>query len=327
MLTPTFLNTYLRCEKQFYYKYVEGLIEPDEMDEDEVDNKVFGNIFHRAAELFYLGLASSDALTTDGKGELKLTRPIVVSKEQLEQALKDESLVYRLVDQAFREELFKVSAAGYHPKYNGLQLINKEVIARYIRQLVTIDMRQAPFTILGLELVVKTDVEVETSIGNLSLSIGGFIDRLDAVAANGHANGNNLAERIRVIDYKTGRISTTRPRELNEVFDPSMLNKHTDYYLQSMLYSIIVSHNRNLNPAQEPVSPGLLFIQNAGAEDYDPTLKMGKELISSIDVYEEEFMKQLKVLIANIFDKDQPFRPTDDKHRCEYCPYAALCKS
>ena len=76
-----------------------------------------------------------------------------------------------------------------------------------------------------------------------------------------------------------------------------MLNKHTDYYLQSMLYSIIVRHNRNLNPAQEPVSPGLLFIQNAGAEDYDPTLKMGKELISSIDVYEEEFMKQLKVLI------------------------------
>ena len=327
MLTPTFLNTYLRCEKQFYYKYVEGLIEPDEIDEDEVDNKVFGNIFHRAAELFYQGLASNNALTTDNKGKLKLTRPIVITKEQLEQALKDESLVYRLVDQAFREELFKVSAAGYHPKYNGLQLINKEVIARYIRQLITIDMRQAPFTILGLELVVKTGIEVETSIGKLSLTIGGFIDRLDAVAANGNANGKNLAERIRVIDYKTGRISTTHPRALDEVFNPSMLNKHTDYYLQSMLYSIIVKHNKDLNPGQDPVSPGLLFIQNAGAEDYDPTLKMGKELISSIDVYEEEFMKQLKVLIANIFDKEQPFRPTDDKHRCEYCPYAALCKS
>ena len=327
MLTPTFLNTYLRCEKQFYYKYVEGLIEPDEIDEDEVDNKVFGNIFHRAAELFYQGLASNNALTTDNKGKLKLTRPIVITKEQLEKALKDESLVYRLVDQAFREELFKVSAAGYHPKYNGLQLINKEVIARYIRQLITIDMRQAPFTILGLELVVKTGIEVETCIGKLSLTIGGFIDRLDAVAANGNANGKNLAERIRVIDYKTGRISTTHPRALDEVFNPSMLNKHTDYYLQSMLYSIIVKHNKDLNPGQDPVSPGLLFIQNAGAEDYDPTLKMGKELISSIDVYEEEFMKQLKVLIANIFDKDQPFRPTDDKHRCEYCPYAALCKS
>ncbi len=327
MLTPTFLNTYLRCEKQFYYKYVEGLIEPDEIDEDEVDNKVFGNIFHRAAELFYQGLASNNALTTDNKGKLKLTRPIVITKEQLEQALKDESLVYRLVDQAFREELFKVSAAGYQPKYNGLQLINKEVIARYIRQLITIDMRQAPFTILGLELVVKTGIEVETSIGKLSLTIGGFIDRLDAVAANGNANGKNLAERIRVIDYKTGRISTTHPRALDEVFNPSMLNKHTDYYLQSMLYSIIVKHNKDLNPGQDPVSPGLLFIQNAGAEDYNPTLKMGKELISSIDVYEEEFMKQLKVLIANIFDKDQPFRPTDDKHRCEYCPYAALCKS
>ena len=123
-------------------------------------------------------------------------------------------------------------------------------------------MRQAPFTILGLELVVKTGIEVETSIGKLSLTIGGFIDRLDAVAANGNANGKNLAERIRVIDYKTGRISTTHPKALDEVFNPSMLNKHTDYYLQSMLYSIIVKHNKDLNPGQDPVSPGLLFIQN-----------------------------------------------------------------
>ena len=47
-----------------------------EIDEDEVDNKVFGNIFHRAAELFYLGLASSDALTTDGKGGIFLVEEI-----------------------------------------------------------------------------------------------------------------------------------------------------------------------------------------------------------------------------------------------------------
>ena len=44
------------------------------------------------------------------------------------------------------------------------------------------------------------------------------------------------------------------------------------------------------------------------AEDYDPDIKMGKELISSIDGHEEEFMETTEVLIANIFDKDQPFR-------------------
>lgn len=106
-----------------------------------MDNKIFGNIFHRAAELFYYTFASKDDIATDDQGKQRLIRPIVITADNLDHALKDTSLVYRLVDQAFREELFKVSSSDYHPKYNGLQLINKEVIASYLRQLITIDRR------------------------------------------------------------------------------------------------------------------------------------------------------------------------------------------
>ena len=197
MITPTFLNTYQRCQKQFYYKYVKGLLEPDEIDEDEVDNKIFGNIFHRAAELFYYTFASKEDIAVDDRGKQRLIHPIVISAGDLDNALKDSSLVYRLVDQAFREELFKVSSSDYHPKYNGLQLINKEVIASYLRQLITIDRRQAPFTIIGMEIVVSTTLGVATARGEKLFRIGGFIDRLDAVAANGNPSaGGNLAERI-----------------------------------------------------------------------------------------------------------------------------------
>ena len=329
MITPTFLNTYQRCQKQFYYKYVKGLLEPDEIDEDEVDNKIFGNIFHKAAELFYYTFASKEDIAVDDRGKQRLIHPIVISAGDLDNALKDSSLVYRLVDQAFREELFKVSSSDYHPKYNGLQLINKEVIASYLRQLITIDRRQAPFTIIGMEIVVSTTLGVATARGEKLFRIGGFIDRLDAVAANGNPSaGGNLAERIRVIDYKTGRAQATHPKDIDEVFrtTPQAMNKHSDYYLQAILYSLIIKNDRRFNPAQEPVSPGLLFIQNAGSEDYDPTLKLGKELLSDVAPLEAEFTNHLRSLLADIYDPALPLKPTDDKKRCTFCPYAALCK-
>lgn len=329
MITPTFLNTYQRCQKQFYYKYVKGLLEPDEIDEDEVDNKIFGNIFHRAAELFYYTFASKDDIATDDQGKQRLIRPIVITADNLDHALKDTSLVYRLVDQAFREELFKVSSSDYHPKYNGLQLINKEVIASYLRQLITIDRRQAPFTIIGMEIVVSTTLGVATARGQKLFRIGGFIDRLDSVAASGNPLAlGNLAERIRVIDYKTGRSRTSHPKDIEEVFStqPLAIGKHNDYYLQAILYSLIVKNDRRYNPAQEPVSPGLLFIQNAGADDYDPTLKLGKELLTDVAPLETEFTDHLRSLLADIYDPALPLKPTEDKKRCVFCPYAALCK-
>lgn len=329
MITPTFLNTYQRCQKQFYYKYVKGLLEPDEIDEDEVDNKIFGNIFHRAAELFYYTFASKDDIATDDQGKQRLIRPIVITADNLDHALKDTSLVYRLVDQAFREELFKVSSSDYHPKYNGLQLINKEVIASYLRQLITIDRRQAPFTIIGMEIVVSTTLGVATARGQKLFRIGGFIDRLDSVAASGNPSAlGNLAERIRVIDYKTGRSRTSHPKDIEEVFStqPLAIGKHNDYYLQAILYSLIVKNDRRYNPAQEPVSPGLLFIQNAGADDYDPTLKLGKELLTDVAPLEAEFTDHLRSLLADIYNPALPLKPTEDKKRCVFCPYAALCK-
>lgn len=329
MITPTFLNTYQRCQKQFYYKYVKGLLEPDEIDEDEVDYKIFGNIFHRAAELFYYTFASKDDIATDDQGKQRLIRPIVITADDLDHALKDTSLIYRLVDRAFREELFKVSSSDYHPKYNGLQLINKEVIASYLRQLITIDRRQAPFTIIGMEIVVSTTLGVATARGQKLFRIGGFIDRLDSVAASGNPSAlGNLAERIRVIDYKTGRSRTSHPKDIEEVFStqPLAIGKHNDYYLQAILYSLIVKNDRRYNPAQEPVSPGLLFIQNAGADDYDPTLKLGKELLTDVAPLETEFTDHLRSLLADIYDPALPLKPTEDKKRCVFCPYAALCK-
>ena len=325
LYTPTFLNTFMRCPKRFYYKYIKGLKEPDEL-EDEIDNRIFGNIFHRAAELFYLQYASGTDITTDQEGKVQLIHPIVITKGDIELALKHDETLYGLVDKAFREELFKVKDNSYSPTYNGLQRINREVIKDYLKQLLTIDQRLAPFTILGLELKVEADINIDTRMGKKTLRMGGFIDRLDAVAANGNPGMSNIAERIRVIDYKTGRAQKQQPSDIMSLFDSKQLAKHTDYYLQAMLYSLIVKHDKKLNPADDAVSPALLFIQQSGGENYDPTLKLGKELIMDAETYKEPFMEGLTQLVSDIFDPELPFCPTDDKQRCTSCPYAALCR-
>lgn len=327
LLTPTFFNCYLRCPKRFYYRYIKGLKEQEEVDEDEVDNRVFGNIFHRAAQMFYLQFASPTDIQPNSKGEPQLIHPIVITKGDIENVLKHDHIIYRLVDDAFREQLFKVEQKGYKPRYNGLQLINREVIANYLKQLLKIDARIAPFTILGLEIEVSKEINFETPQGNKKIRIGGFIDRLDAVAANGNPQTTNCIEQIRVVDYKTGRAPQSHPKDIGEIFQPNQLQKHTDYYLQAILYSLIVKHDRNLSPAAtDPVSPALLFIQNAHSDDYDPTLMLGKDLITDAAEYETAFMEGLHNLIYEIYNPSIPFRMTEDSKRCATCPYLALCK-
>ena len=67
-----------------------------------------------------------------------------------------------VVDRAFNEELFKLSASEAANKkrateYNGLQIINRKVIIEYLQQLLKIDQRLAPFTVLGLEKQVYNE--------------------------------------------------------------------------------------------------------------------------------------------------------------------------
>lgn len=324
LITPTFLNTYLRCPKRFFYKYIEGLQEPNEQDEDEIDNRIFGNIFHRAAQLFYLKFAQPSDLKENAQGEQELIHPITISKGELEYALKHDEIFYQLVDEAFRIELFKTKNSVQKTDYNGLQLINREVITSYLKQLITIDQRLAPFTILGLEMQVEQEFKFATLSGSKKLRLGGFIDRLDEISTNG--TQQSLIERIRIIDYKTGRMPQSFPKDVESLFSPEELSKHTDYYLQALLYSIIVRQNNSLNPANMPVSPALIFIQKAGSQDYDPTLNFGSDPIIDAASYQETFMEGLNQLVYDIFNPNLPFTPTEETDRCNTCPYAQLCK-
>ena len=295
LLSPSAINKYMRCPLQFYYCYAAGLREPDlPDDEQELDNRIFGNIFHEAADIVYHQL------------------PQDISRDVIEHLLKSKIEIERAVDEAFHKEMPHIPASGLH-------LINREVIIHYLRQLLEIDRRLAPFTILGLECDVHRDLSTlnshcEATLARRELStlkLGGRIDRLDLM------NDGT----IRVVDYKTGSKQVKPLADVDAIFQPENIGKHADYYLQTFVYADIVSRQR-----RRPVSPALLFIQHAGAEGYDPVLKLGKEPVRDIADHSARFNELLERKIEEIFSPERPFEPTCDLTVCRTCPYAPFCR-
>ena len=298
LLTPTAINRYMRCPLIFYYNYVCNLREPNiTNDDDIIDNRIFGNIFHEASRLIYTKL---------------MQRSRTITAADLEQLLKTKVDIVRAVDYAIRTELFQIRdpQADFKMELNGLQLINREVIIHYLQQLIDIDRQLTPFTIINLE----GDVVATLKTDYLTTTIGGRIDRLDMIH-------DVQGEHIRVIDYKTGSFN---PRPLNDVdaiFSQDGLKNHSDYYLQTLLYALIVKKQHQ----DKPVAPALLFIQHAGKDNYNPILKFGKDAIDDVAPYTDRFRQLLLEVVNKMFDPSEPFVPTTDRDRCSNCPYKNLC--
>ena len=278
MFTPSSLNIYQKCPKRFYYRYVAEIIEPeDDADDGKIDAPTFGNIFHDAVQKIYERVIAAYKSHT-------------IQPQTLKQLLANDAYIKGVVDDIM------------HP-VNGIQLINASVIITYIKQLLKIDSRLAPFTILGLENVVMKDINVKTAEGQLTTTIGGRIDRMDCVTC---ADG---VRRIRVIDYKTGKNN----------------KKNDGYILQSFIYSLLVDESPIMNPEKLEVSPALLYIQHSAGKDFDPTVVYEKEKVTDVSKFREEFMNTVEQIIAEIFNPEQPFACTDDKTACTHCPYCNLC--
>lgn len=294
-VSPSAINTYLDCQLKFYFYYVANLRAKDEVT-TEIDSATFGSIFHKSAELIYKDL------TINGK---------LIQKTDIETLLKDRIRLERYVDSAFKELFFKVKPEE-NPEYNGVQLLNSEVIISYIKQLLEKDKYYAPFTMVDMEKKVFEDFQIHTSTGIHNIRIGGIIDRMDSKDGT-----------LRIVDYKTGG-EPSIATNIEALFTPA--EKRPNYILQTFLYAAIMTHKQGM-----PVAPSLLYIHKAASADYSPVIMMGeaykeKKVISNFSEYDEEFRAYLKKLLEEIFHPDISFTQTEFTSHCAYCDYKNICK-
>ncbi len=299
-LSPSAMNTYTTCSMRFFYRYVEEMrIDPDP--QDGLDAMLFGDVFHRAAELLYRQLTSA--------GDVVRAEDIEPFLEMKGQRLEG------FVRQAFKEKFFQDRPEDYR----GILFIAHRVVTRYLTQLLRHDLRLTPFRIKGLEMSYTKTLH----INGMEIDTGGIIDRLDIVTDPNVTDGAV----IRVVDYKTGG----KP---DSVSDFERLFAQTDqkahYYFQTILYASIVAEKENM-----PVTPCLFYVHKSGAEDYSPKLRLEGQVIHDVREsatkdenagrLDHAFLEKLEQLIAEIFNPDVPFTQTEDIKACEYCDFRLLC--
>lgn len=301
-LSPSALNRYTTCPLQFYYRYICNLkVDPDPS--DGLDAVLFGNVFHRAAELLY------KELTNDGPSIRQQDIDTMLAEGQLR--------IDAIVSQAFKEEFFQ----GRKEVYDGILTIARQVVITYLNQLLRYDRQLTPIHILGLEYEVTRDIQIKVGDRDLLIRTGGIIDRLDEVNEP-EAEGGRV---IRVVDYKTGGRPTSVV-DIDRLFSDTDQQEH--YYFQTILYASIISKLHN-----KPVQPNLFFVHKSGGSNYSPALKLSKKRI--IDVKQplaeenitlsEQFEERLMSLVKELFDTSIPFRQCGNVDHCRYCDYRLLC--
>ena len=292
--SPSALNCLINCSLQFYFRYLLRLKTKEELTE-EVKASMFGNIFHKSAEIFYRNKT--------GK---------IIQPEELASLSKNRKRLEEIVDFVFKTEYFKLDAAAKMPEYTGEQLINRKVIVDFLQKLIQLDSQYAPFSIIKSEHTVSEETELDTQAGRVKVKIGGIVDRID-----------RKEDTIRIVDYKTGG-TPCKPSGIISLFEQG--KNRADYIFQAFLYAVIL--NREFE-GKHIVKPALLYIHKAGKE-YSPDICFTEDkksiVIDSISPYDKEFRTCLNKLICELFDKNVSFKQTMVVEKCRYCDYRGICR-
>ncbi len=294
-LSPSALNTYLRCELQFYYKYVQRIKEA-KPDENEIQPNILGLIFHTAAEYIY----QNPDIQQNGLINLERLKALAANQQQLK----------TYVEQAYRKVAEDEGLQQTHAP-----LLESNVVVMFLRSLLLYDGTHGALRVLGLEHPAYLQLPLPEGSPADSVEIGGIIDRLDIVEEDGRSL-------LRIVDYKTGG-KTETASTLDDLFEKRGY-EHKHYMMQTFIYALIM-HEQPPTQTILPIAPTLFFVNHARNPSFTPYLKMAGEPITDFAEIASDFRERLTNLITEVLDLRRSFQPTSDSKTCTSCPYYALC--
>lgn len=307
VLSPSAINTYMKCPMQFYLNNVLRIRREDDPEEG-ISADIIGNIFHDTAEFFYERLQQRSSTDT-------ITASMLYNTKELEPMLHTAFDVSWFNPTAefdrlpvIRERFPKAKQIEASNTYKGTALIAYNVLLRYLKELIRYDTHHSPFRIIGTEEERTVDFEIR----DLKLKVGGRIDRID-----------EMDGRLRVMDYKTGYHKIDGVKMENVI---SLTAKHEGYYLQTFIYALSEMESKE---SALPIKPILFFPIKASNPDYDPSLSIGGVVVNDFaNQFAETFKEGLKNILEDIFNPDKPFTCTTDNSQyspCKYCKLGQIC--
>ena len=291
ILTPSALNTYLDCSLKFYFRYIAGIEEPDDIQE-QIGADIFGRILHKTMSILYQPLLGEKSNT-----------------EAIEEIRKNRELLSEAVRQAFAEEYFLKSEVTEND-FRGINLIIRRVIEEYVEGILEYDSRSAPFTIISTERRYVAMIKLQGA--GIEIQLGGYIDRLEEKEG-----------RICIIDYKTGKRHSDFS-DVESLFERNS-KKRNGAVFQTFLYSWIISKEQ----PERKLHPLLYFVRDIRQPDFIPEIIQSENRkkipVRDFTDYATEFEERLNDLLGEIFNTSIPFIQTEDTDQCNRCPFNEIC--
>lgn len=306
-LSPSTFIRYLECQLTLYYSKVLGLSDQDEVVE-EVDNRIFGNIFHSVMENLY-------------------KKYPLLSAENKKAITANKALVDSLLCQAFEHEFNREVKSIDDLESRNYLIYN--VIKDYVFRAVQAE----PTDLNVLECEKKAVTAFELPDGKV-IYLGGIIDRIHR-----EADGS-----LCILDYKTGKVDDKNYKytDISNLFGSAKEVKSQKALLQTLIYAYILrklsaltSHSDyQLNrPFADDIHFRILTLMKVSSHDYSSVVKSKtkdskEETELTYNQIENEFAAALQTHINNLFSPEEPhdtFAPTTDPKMCEYCDFRLLC--
>lgn len=299
-LSASALTTYIANPIDFFFKYIAGIKEPDEIKEVVEANDI-GSILHGTMEDFY--------------EDLKLENPNITA-ERISAKRKN---IRQLIEKNFNQIIYKNSER--QTKFSGMQRVVLSIVEEYTRIILDYDEHNAPFRIIQMEEDLVVDHEFEDCDGNVkTIRIKGIIDRVDVTADN----------ITRIVDYKTGADKLSY-HSIEESFNTN--SKHLNKALvQTLFYTYVFEKAKNIKYVEPNLyvvrtmnKDGVLFKSYRKIQDGEKERRQLLNLNNDFLTAEKDlFLKEFNRTLAELFDKNTPFKVSENPLNYQYSKFGDL---
>lgn len=296
-LSYSMLSAYFSCPLEFYFKYIVGIKDEKEVEEN-IQKNTFGTIVHYILEKLYLPFYDKEKKITKGQ-----IFPADIDKMKIE--------VPKLTEEAFKK-FFSDDSESWQ---TGENHINYQVAKEYVFKFLDkdkqqlIDYPEKALFINGLEEKLETEFSITTDDfpDGLKIKIKGICDRIDQY------DGDH-----RIIDIKTGKakgksFSLKGADSETDFFDRLHAKYSEDdykFYMQLLFYCYLYIKGKNVLP-----KAGIFSMVNMKESPFFIELP---DFINK-DNLPQLFERTIEHIVNDIMNKSIPFQHTREAKYCSNC--------
>ncbi len=289
-MSPSALNTYINCSLQYYFRYIAGIREQDDM-EESLDASTIGSAVHHALEKIY----EQKKGATIGA---KFIETYVKDRSQIESLVK-EYLQTRFDNESLSRGknllLFKVCVKLTEDflKFEQTNLLQLNDVGVQTEIVMLEEKLQAPITINGKEILVS-----------------GKIDRIEKVGGV-----------FQIADYKTSNRTKKIPVLDEEMWTELITDPKHSKPVQLLVYAWL--YYKQKQQTDFAIRSGIYWLKSDDKKIETLRTHKTNDLLneSTILLFEEK----LKEILSELTDTTIQFAKTEGIERCKFCEFAGIC--